>query len=90
MTVDDSVKLDPSSAYHKPSDILKDDKLSRDEKIDLLKRWAYDEREKAVAEEENMLGVNADKDNVLDDILRSLLVLGVKSDDNLSPPTEQG
>lgn len=83
-------KLDPASVFHHPADVLNESGLTRLEKIDILKRWAYDEREMAVAEEENMTGVNGDTNNTLDEILKCLLVLGKDSDDPSSPPTKQG
>jgi hypothetical protein len=45
---------DPSAMYHAPEDVLVDARLSRDQKIAVLKQWAYDEKEIEVAEEENM------------------------------------
>lgn len=86
----DDAKLDPSHFFKKPADVLSDESLTRHDKIDILKRWAYDEREIAVAEEENMTRENGGKENVLDEILRCLLVLGVDKDQNNSPPTKQG
>ena len=44
-------KFNPASIFKKPSDVLRADNLSRAEKIDILESWAYDEREKLVAEE---------------------------------------
>ena len=56
-----------------------------------MQRWAYDEREKSVAEEENMQSAAAlDINNILDEILQSLLNLGVESDQDSPPPTKQG
>lgn len=83
-------KLDPAREFKHPSDILKDRSLSREEKIDILRRWAYDEREKAVAEEENMQSSNANSSNILDEILSCLIELKVTSDQTKSPPTKQG
>lgn len=86
----DAAKINPSSVFKRPSDVLKEKSLSRELKIDILRRWAYDEREIAVAEEENMQGVNSDRSNILDDVLKCLLTLGVHTDDKKSPPTKQG
>lgn len=47
---------DPSAAYAQPEDVLHDGRLSREEKITILKQWAFDAREIEVAQEENMLG----------------------------------
>lgn len=47
---------DPASAYQMPEDVLVDVRLTREQKIIVLKQWAFDERELEVAEEENMRG----------------------------------
>lgn len=84
-------KLDPAHVFKSPHKVLNDPTLTTAEKIDILKRWAYEEREIAVAEEENMLGhaPNSHK-NILDEILRCLLELGEESDQDQHPPTKQG
>jgi hypothetical protein len=86
----ENAKIDPSSEFKSPQDIIVDDNLSREQKIDLLKRWAYDAREIAVAEEENMRGSNDRHHVILEAILKSLLILGIDSDQEKSPPTKQG
>lgn len=83
-------KLDPSQEFDRPRDVFENDTLTPAEKIDILRRWAYDEREIAVAEEENMQGTDADTNNTLDEILECLLALDVRSDQGGSPPTKQG
>jgi len=83
-------KIDPSSVFDKPRDVLKEGALTREQKIDILRRWAYDEREMAVAEEENMQSANKEPNSTLDEILKSLLELGVDKDQNQPPPTKQG
>lgn len=90
MTDLERAKTDPASIYHSPRDVLCDASLTRHDKIDILRRWAYDEREIAVAEEENMTHANADARNLLDEILRCLIELGVDSDQDSPPPTKQG
>ncbi len=83
-------KNDPAKTFKSPHDVIDDKSISRLDKIDILHRWAYDEREMAVAEEENMLATTAEgKKNVLDEILRCLLELGVENDKD-RPPTKQG
>jgi len=46
--------LDPTSVYALPMDVVKDNSLTRDQKIQILHRWEYDAHELQVAEEENM------------------------------------
>lgn len=87
----EKARLDPASAFKSPHAIVEDKTISRDDKVDLLRRWAYDAREIAVAEEENMMGASDDRHHiVLEDIQHCLLELGIKSDDLRTPPTKQG
>lgn len=85
-------KLDPAGTFQRPAQVLKDNTLSRHEKIDILRRWAYDEREMEVAEEENMrsASTNDDRHNVLDEISNCLIILGVNDEVPHPPPTKQG
>lgn len=84
-------KIDPSSVFKRPHDVVHEKTLSRSQKIDILRRWAYDERELAVAEEENMQSAAHDGHGIiLDEILQSLLELGVDKDQDRPPPTKQG
>lgn len=50
------ILTDPSAAYQQPEAVLRDARLSREEKILVLKQWAFDAHEIEVAQEENMLG----------------------------------
>jgi hypothetical protein len=43
---------DPSTRFSQPEAVLKELGLTREQKIEILRRWAYDESEIAVAEEE--------------------------------------
>lgn len=58
MTVDptefERIMADPSAHYQAPEDVLVDARLSREQKIAVLKQWAFDAREIEVAEDENM------------------------------------
>lgn len=90
MTDIEAAKLDPAHYYKSPREVIGDESLSRKDKIDILRRWAYDEREIAVAEEENMLSHDNKHGVILDEILQALLQLGVRSDESEHPPTKQG
>ncbi|EKD91588.1 MAG: putative cytosolic protein [uncultured bacterium] len=90
MTNIEKAKLDPSSIYRRPADVLKDNTLSRQDKIDVLRSWAYDEREKEVAEEENMLSIDSNNKDYLDEILKTLHQLGIEGDQTDPPPTKHG
>ena len=79
--------LDPSSVYKTPGDILKDKNLSRNQKIDLLRRWEYDAIEIQVAEEENMQGQNG---KILDEILKALNEINADPESDYKVPTKHG
>jgi hypothetical protein len=68
----DQAKIDPTSVFHRPKDVLKEKTLSREQKIDILKRWEYDERGLAVAEAENMQSANGNRHSNLDEVLACL------------------
>jgi hypothetical protein len=61
---------DPSSNYKHPEEVLRDERLSHQEKIAVLKLWAFDEKGLEVAEEENMRG--GSRPIVLDQVLLAL------------------
>jgi hypothetical protein len=52
--------LNPAEVFDTPEDLTEYAGLSREEKIDLLRRWSYDAAELSVAEEEGMGGGEAD------------------------------
>lgn len=87
----EKARIDPESAFKSPHAVVDDKTISRDDKIDILRRWSYDAREIAVAEEENMMASNDDRHHILlEEIQRCLLELGMKSNDVGTPPTKQG
>lgn len=90
MTNLELAKHNPEKVYKHPHDVLVDKSINRKDKIDILRRWEYDEREISVAEEENMQGSNGSHIIVLEEISQALLDLGVDSDDEGRPPTKQG
>ncbi|MGI9534078.1 MAG: hypothetical protein ACR2NW_03935 [Thermodesulfobacteriota bacterium] len=61
--------LDPSSVFKSPGEVIKEKDLTREQKIEILRRWEYDAIELLVAEEENMQGQNG---SILDDVLKAL------------------
>ena len=80
MTNIDKALLDPTSVYRKPMDVVKDDTLTREEKIKVLHRWEYDARELQVAEEENMPELTKKKHgDHLSQVLEALHILGSQS-----------
>lgn len=83
----DQAMLDPTSVFSKPDDIIRDQTLTKAQKIKLLRRWEYDARELAVADEENMSG---GPPNMLDQVLEALHKLSAPVDLEHAPPTKHG
>jgi len=80
--------LDPSSQYRSPQDVVGDGRLTLDQKIEVLRRWEYDEAEVRVAEEEGMPGGN--NGELLQQIVQALNGLAGSVDVEHTPPTKQG
>lgn len=62
---------DPAGHFLAPEAVALDDRLSREQKIMLLKQWAYDVHEMEVAQEENMMPSDSGE-LILDQVLRVL------------------
>jgi hypothetical protein len=78
--------LDPSTQFSQPDAVLKELGLTREQKIEILRRWAYDESEIAVAEEEGMKGGES---SLLQPILIALEQLQGGIDIEHTSPTKQ-
>lgn len=78
--------LDPSSVFSSPEAVLSATTFTENEKIEILRRWAYDARELAVAEEEGMLGGGP---SLLSSIQLALAELGIELDLEHTTPTKQ-
>ena len=52
----EKAKLNPAASFKSPQDVVSNQELSRDQKIEILKRWEEDARAIEVAEEEGMPG----------------------------------
>ncbi len=87
MTDIDKALLDPTSVFKAPEDVIKARDLTREQKIEILRRWEYDARELEVADDESMTGGNSD---LLQRVLESLSALGYVHDPDNEPPTRQG
>lgn len=87
MTDIDKALLDPTSVFKAPEDVLKARDLTREQKIEILRRWEYDARELEVADDESMTGGGSD---LLQRVLDSLSALGYVPDPDKEPPTMQG
>ena len=78
--------LDPTAVFEDPKDVVADVDLTRDQKIEILRRWEYDARELEVAEEEAGMAVR--RPEMFDLVVQALHALGVERDTEHSPPTK--
>ncbi len=90
---DDSIDLekallDPTAVFGTPEDVLECADLTREQKVEILRRWEYDAHAIEVAEEENM-GSEPPSD-LLSRILIGLHALDAAPDLEHSPPTKHG
>ncbi len=65
--------LDPALVFRGPEDLLKRDGLTREQKIEILRRWKFDALQLQVAEEENMR--SEQPSDILDRVLQALHAL---------------
>lgn len=79
--------LNPAKEFVSPRDVLTEQSLTQDQKIQVLRRWEYDALELEVAEEENMGG---DSPSILSEVLDALHSLNAEVDTEHTPPTKQG
>ena len=78
--------LDPTRVFKDPKEFIANTELTRDQKIEILRRWEYDAHQLEVAEEE--AGMAVLRPEMLDLVLQALLTLGVERDTEHSPPTK--
>lgn len=64
---------DPARVFGEPDEVLECDFLTRNQKIEILRRWEMDARLLAVAEEEGMTGGESNK---LEAVGKALLAIG--------------
>jgi len=75
----------PAATFGTPAEVLASPELTREEKIEVLRRWEYEARLQEVAQEENMV---AGVPDLLSDILDALRSL--HTDLPPSAPTKSG
>ncbi len=78
--------LDPTMVFEDPMNVVANVELTRDQKIEILRRWDYDARQLEVAEEEAGMAVR--RPEMFDLVLQALHALGVKRDIEHTPPTK--
>lgn len=67
-------KLNPAGAYGHPDEVLNDQSLTRDQRIEVLREWHYDALRLQDSAAENMTGGEPDQ---LQSVTNALLKLGV-------------
>lgn len=60
--------LSPSSVFKHPREVMKNNKISKSDKMKILKQWEYDTKELLTATEENMVGDSEDVGELLSEI----------------------
>jgi hypothetical protein len=83
----DAALLDPGSVFSSPEEVLGDGTLTREQKVEILRRWEYDAAEVAVAVEEGM--PDADDQDLLRRILLALERLAGSRHVGRTGPTKQ-
>ena len=78
--------LDPTMVFKDPKDVVANVELTRDQKIEILRRWEYDARQLEVAEEEAWMAVR--RPDMFDRVIQALHALDVKRDMEHTPPTK--
>ncbi len=78
--------LDPTMVFKDPKDVVANVELTRDQKIEILRRWEYDARQLEVAEEEAGMAVR--QPDMFDRVVQALHALDVKRDTEHTPPTK--
>lgn len=81
--------LDPGAVFKRPEEVIQNGDLSREQKIEILRRWEYDIRQLQVADEESMTAPKPEA-VTLDVVLKALRALGAPTDVEHSAPTKQG
>ncbi len=78
--------LAPTMVFEDPMDVVANDELTRDQKIEILRRWEYDARQLEIAEEEAGMAVR--RPEMFDLVLQAMHTLGVERDIEHTPPTK--
>ena len=78
--------LDPTMVFEYPKDVVANVALTRDQKIEILRRWEYDARELEVAEEEAGMAVR--RPEMFDLVVQALHMLDADRGTEPAPPTK--
>ena len=80
--------LNPALVFLGPEEVLERDDLTREQKIEVLRRWKFDALQLQVADEENMRSEQSS--DLLDRVLQSLHSLNASPNLEDSPSMKQG
>jgi hypothetical protein len=78
--------LDPTMVFKEPKDVVASNELTRDQKIEILRRWKYDAQQLEVAEDEAGMAVR--RPEMFDRVVQALHMLNLESDTEHTPPTK--
>ena len=78
--------LDPTKVFKEPKDVVASNELTRNQKIEILRRWEFDARALEVAEDEAGTAVLGPE--MFDRVVQALHTLGAERDTEHSPPTK--
>jgi hypothetical protein len=81
--------LNPAMVFKTPEEVVDSGDLSREQKIEILRRWEYDLRELQVADEESMTAPKPEA-VTLDIVLKALHAVDAPPDVERTAPTKQG
>ncbi len=78
--------LDPTMVFKEPKDVVASNELTRDQKIEILRRWKYDAQQLEVAEDEAGMAVR--RPEMFDRVVQALRMLDLERDTEHTPPTK--
>jgi len=78
--------LDPTMVFKEPKEVVASNELTRDQKIEILRRWEYDAHQLEVAEEE--AGMTVRRPEMFDLVVQALHALDAERDTEHTPPTK--
>ena len=81
--------LNPAAIFKHPQQVIDTNDLSRDQKVEVLRRWEYDVREIQVLDDESTTAKETHA-VTLDSVLNALHSLGAPIDVEHTAPTKHG
>ena len=78
--------LDPTKVFKEPKDVVASNELTRNQKIEILRRWESDARALEMAEEEAGTAILGPE--MFDRVVQALHALGAERDTEHGPPTK--